>query len=242
MSEPIGLTPTFLVIDVPAVKHAEVVTFWSAVLGATPRWPDDDRDPYVPLDGARSALQVMVQRADGVPRFHVDLPADDRHATADRLLTLGATKAQRHDDHWVMRDPAGLLFCLTPHEAPQAAPLAPREPARAYLDGLFIDVPGPQVDAELAFWSAALDAEVVPTSRPETYTALTGVRAPGGDLLVEVQRIRDGAPRFHVDVSTDDVEAEAERVEALGAMRVGEIESWTTFADPAGNLFCVVPR
>jgi catechol 2,3-dioxygenase-like lactoylglutathione lyase family enzyme len=236
------LAPRALVIDVPSQRVDAVVAFWAGALDATPRWPDRDAgDPFVPLDGARSSLQVLVQQAVGVPRYHVDLPAEDLDAAANALVRLGASKVRWAGDHWVLRDPAGLLLCLIP-EGVHAATTGDRAPGRVFLDGLFIDVPGTRpVEDELAFWSSALGASVEPTTRPESYTSLQGVRGPGGDLLVEVQRLRDGAPRFHVDLSTDDVQSEADRLETLGATRVAEIESWVTLADPAGNLLCVVP-
>ena len=62
----------------------------------------------------------------------------------------------------------------------------------------------------------------------------------GDGLEVFVQRIGEGAPRYHLDVETDDVEAEAARLEALGAERVEQIRSWWVMRDPAGLLFCVV--
>lgn len=236
-----GLAPHVLVIDVPPTKLSAVVDFWAATLGATPRPLGGGSHPFVALDGASSVLQVMVQAAPGVARYHLDLPAADVAVAAQRLIADGATQVRSGEDHRVLRDPAGLLFCLTTQEVPHPPTVAPRASGRAYLDGLFVDVPGSQVDGELTFWSSVFDAEVEATSRPDTFTALTGVQGPGGDLLVEVQRLRDGAPRFHVDLSTDDVDAEARRIEGLGAMRVGQLETWTTFADPAGNLFCVVP-
>lgn len=240
MSAQEALAPRIVVIDVPETKLHEVVAFWSAALGATPRWPDDERDPFVRLDGARSVLEVAIQRTHGVPRYHVDLPATDVQRSADRLVQAGARSEQRQAERWVLRDPAGLRFCLV-DDGLHAASVGAREAGRVHLDGLFVDAPSPQVDTEVAFWASVFGAEVAATSRPETYTALPGVRGPGGDLLVEVQRLRDGAARFHVDLSTDDVDGEAQRMEELGATRVGEVETWTTFADPAGNLFCVVP-
>jgi hypothetical protein len=54
-----------------------------------------------------------------------------------------------------------------------------------------------------------------------------------------VQRV-GAAPRVHLDIETDDVEAEARRLEALGAERVQQVRSWWVMRDPAGLLFCVV--
>ena len=54
-----------------------------------------------------------------------------------------------------------------------------------------------------------------------------------------VQRV-DDRPRLHLDIETDDVEAEVRRLEALGASRVRQVETWWVLRDPAGLVFCVV--
>jgi Glyoxalase-like domain len=56
-----------------------------------------------------------------------------------------------------------------------------------------------------------------------------------------VHRIGAGAtPRLHVDIETDDVEAEVQRLERLGAVRVEAVATWWIMRDPAGLVFCVV--
>jgi hypothetical protein len=51
--------------------------------------------------------------------------------------------------------------------------------------------------------------------------------------------------RVHFDLRVDDVEAEAARLEALGARRIdigqGDEVHWVAMADPEGNEFCVCP-
>jgi hypothetical protein len=64
-----------------------------------------------------------------------------------------------------------------------------------------------------------------------------GETLPG--LTVMVQRV-DDRPRLHLDIETDDVEAEVRRLEALGASRVRQVEHWWVLHDPAGLVFCVV--
>ena len=54
-----------------------------------------------------------------------------------------------------------------------------------------------------------------------------------------VQRV-DAPARYHLDIETDDVDAEVDRLEALGAERVEKIETWWVMRDPAGLLFCVI--
>ncbi len=51
----------------------------------------------------------------------------------------------------------------------------------------------------------------------------------------------DGDARVHLDIETDDVEAEVKRLEALGAERVRPEQTWWIMRDPSGQPFCVVP-
>ena len=47
---------------------------------------------------------------------------------------------------------------------------------------------------------------------------------------------------MHLDIHTDDLDAEIARLEALGAERVAFVHAWWIMRDPAGLLFCVVPE
>jgi hypothetical protein len=59
------------------------------------------------------------------------------------------------------------------------------------------------------------------------------------DLHVEVQRV-DHPSRVHLDIETDDLDAEVARLEALGARRIGQVETWWVMEAPTGQRFCVV--
>lgn len=108
------------------------------------------------------------------------------------------------------------------------------------LGGLFFDVPAEHEQAEVAFWVGVFGAERTETDGPEDpYTALHG--GHGAPFPVEVQRLGSGAARFHIDVESDDVDADADRLEALGATRVEKNGSWWVMRDPAGLTFCIVP-
>ena len=50
-------------------------------------------------------------------------------------------------------------------------------------------------------------------------------------------------PRVHLDIETDDLEAEARCLEALGAVRVAFVrERWWVMQAPTGHRFCIVRR
>ncbi len=69
------------------------------------------------------------------------------------------------------------------------------------------------------------------------YTVFGDVQ--GHRLLL--QELGEGDARIHLDIHTDDRDAEVRRLLALGATRVSEAEDWVVLRDPAGLLVCVVP-
>ena len=46
--------------------------------------------------------------------------------------------------------------------------------------------------------------------------------------------------RVHLDIETDDIEAEVRRLEKLGAKRVRAVRTWWVMEAPTGQRFCVV--
>ena len=109
---------------------------------------------------------------------------------------------------------------------------------RSRLAGFIIDCQTHDHEAAAQFWSQALGLP-----RGETYqdgeahyAELEG--APGG-LHVEVQQVAH-ASRVHLDIEADDQDAEAARLEALGAKRIGWVKRWWVMEAPTGQRFCVV--
>ena len=54
------------------------------------------------------------------------------------------------------------------------------------------------------------------------------------------QDIGSGNARFHLDIETDDVNAEVMRLIELGAVKVADGRTWAVMQDPSGLLFDVV--
>jgi predicted enzyme related to lactoylglutathione lyase len=109
---------------------------------------------------------------------------------------------------------------------------------RSRLTAVLVDVPAADHERAAAFWSSALGRPVnVPESNPE-YAEL-GEVTPG--VTFDVQAVDEPAARVHVDIETDDVEAEVARLVGLGATEVARPEGWVILHDPAGTVFCVVP-
>lgn len=111
---------------------------------------------------------------------------------------------------------------------------------KSQLAGLIIDCQTDDLDQAAAFWSAALGlkAETDPRSDASKYRRL---QTESRDLDIEVQKVTH-ASRVHLDIETDDVEAEVERLELLGATRVSDVHSWVVMEAPTGQRFCVVKR
>ncbi|CAM5259695.1 hypothetical protein SALBM311S_05151 [Streptomyces alboniger] len=106
---------------------------------------------------------------------------------------------------------------------------------KSRVSALLIDTPEPE--AATAFWSAALGAPTRTVPSEEQFTSLHEA-IPG--LEVAVQAV-DDAPRFHLDIETDDVEAETARLLGLGATQVGRWLECRVLRAPGGHLLCVLP-
>jgi catechol 2,3-dioxygenase-like lactoylglutathione lyase family enzyme len=109
---------------------------------------------------------------------------------------------------------------------------------KSKLAGFIIDCETPDLKAASEFWSKALGMEAIalPGAEGEKYVRL---QDPQDELHIEVQKV-DHASRVHIDIETDDIEAEVKRLERLGAKRVGTVESWCVMEAPTGQKFCVV--
>uniref|UniRef100_UPI0037841EF3 VOC family protein n=1 Tax=Rudaea sp. TaxID=2136325 RepID=UPI0037841EF3 len=50
------------------------------------------------------------------------------------------------------------------------------------------------------------------------------------------------AGHIHLDIETDDLDAEVARLEALGATRIAFVKRWWVMQAPTGHRFCVVRK
>jgi Glyoxalase-like domain len=109
---------------------------------------------------------------------------------------------------------------------------------RSTLGAFSIDVPSSHIDVSTTFWSAALSTTSrIGTEHPE-YRPLAG---RFGGLEGFLQDVGATPPRVHLDVHTDDLEAEVARLVGLGATEVARHGEWVVLSDPAGMAFCVCP-
>ena len=109
---------------------------------------------------------------------------------------------------------------------------------KSRLAGFIIDCQTDDLNQAARFWSEALGYAIKPSDNPDdaNYTLLdTGP----DDLHIELQTV-DHPSRVHLDIEADDIEAEVQRLEQLGAKRVKQVRSWWVMEAPSGHRFCVV--
>lgn len=95
-----------------------------------------------------------------------------------------------------------------------------------------------------AFWSKALELPI-DEGASEFFVSL-GTTDPNVNpkmFFIKVPEAKTVKNRMHVDLLTDDEDADTERLLALGATRVEKRNewghTWTVFSDPENNEFCM---
>jgi Glyoxalase-like domain len=108
---------------------------------------------------------------------------------------------------------------------------------KSRLSNIIIDCRTDDIEAAASFWAAAIGrvAESDADSS-EPYRLLEG---PPGEMKILVQAVQHES-RVHLDIETNDVEAEATRLERLGAKRIAKVKTWWVMEAPTGQRFCVV--
>ena len=109
---------------------------------------------------------------------------------------------------------------------------------KSKLAGFIIDCQTDDLQSAATFWSAALGMATrdLPGEEGRKYVRLMD---PESYLDIEVQQVRHES-RVHLDIETDDIEAEVRRLEKLGAKRLEKIHSWWVMQAPTGQKFCIV--
>lgn len=109
---------------------------------------------------------------------------------------------------------------------------------RSRLGTIVIDCQTQDVEAATAFWSQALGWPARALSDPASANYRV-FASPPDQPTVLVQAVTHPS-RVHIDIETDDIEAEVTRLEALGAKRVQFVKRWWVMEAPTGQRFCVV--
>ena len=109
---------------------------------------------------------------------------------------------------------------------------------RSQLAGFIIDCQGPDLERAATFWSQALGYPMRRSSADED-AGYVPLETGDEGLHIEVQAVTHPS-RVHLDIESDDIDAEADRLEALGAKRLRKVRSWWVMEAPTGQRFCVI--
>jgi predicted enzyme related to lactoylglutathione lyase len=108
---------------------------------------------------------------------------------------------------------------------------------RSRLGTLVIDCEGGNLAEAMRFWSGALGSEFHPDPDNARYAVSD---TPAGQPHV-VLHLVDHPSRVHLDIETDDREAERARLEAAGATLVERhSDGFLVMQAPTGQRFCLV--
>jgi predicted enzyme related to lactoylglutathione lyase len=106
------------------------------------------------------------------------------------------------------------------------------------LAGFIIDCNTQDLEKAAEFWGAALGYALKPKEQ-EGSAKYRQLNTGPDELHIEVQQV-DHDSRVHLDIESDDIEAEVRRLESLGAKRVEFVHTWCVMVAPTGQRFCVV--
>ena len=105
------------------------------------------------------------------------------------------------------------------------------------LSTFVIDCQTEDLDAATAFWSQALRRGVKKQETPDD--RYRDLACGPSEAIVMVQKVAHEG-RVHLDIESDDIDAEVARLEGLGARRLERVRTWVVMQAPTGQRFCVV--
>lgn len=221
------MTPTWITafVDLPPERYAVGVAFWRAVTGFAISPSRGERSEFATLVPPDGDPYLRVQRtADGSAGVHIDLHRPDQ-------------------EFRLFHSPGGLTFCevselLTRRPEPATWP----DGHRSQVDQVCLDIPPSRYEAECAFWAERTGWELRGADTDTEFRSLA--RPPGQPIRILLQRVGDERPRVtaHLDLATDDRDAETARHERLGARVTRRHDDFTVLADPTGAAYCITDR
>ena len=103
---------------------------------------------------------------------------------------------------------------------------------KSRLAGFIIDCKTADLPRAAEFWGAALGMKLHGLDGEEGDNYVRLIDADRA-LHIEVQKVAHDS-RVHLDIEADDIEAEAARLEQLGAKRVRKFPRWWVMEAPTG--------
>ncbi len=228
-------------LDFAPAEFEAGVGFWRSATGyalSGRRGVAEEFATLVPADGSD---YLRVQRlGDGLTRLHLDVHVDEPWPAAEIAVALGAelVDAPEHG-YFVMRSPAGVVFCLVGPASPEVPQITPwPDGHQSRVGQVCFDVPGAGYDREVRFWSDLLGGDWVQPD-PADPLVIRGAGEFAVDLRLQPSRFASH-PLGHLHIITDDRVAEVDRLVGAGAVIRAAREAATVLEPPGGIPVCVV--
>jgi predicted enzyme related to lactoylglutathione lyase len=109
---------------------------------------------------------------------------------------------------------------------------------KSRISAFVLDCQVDDLAASTHFWSQALGRPIASKDQ-DGDGKYAELKSSADEPFLLLQRV-DHEPRIHLDIETDDIDAEVTRLEALGATRVAFVKRWWVMQAPSGHRFCVV--
>ena len=111
-------------------------------------------------------------------------------------------------------------------------------PHHSRLSTLVLDCRVDDLREGAEFWSRALGKPVASLDQ-DGDGRYAELETAADEPMILLQKVGHDS-RVHLDIETDDIEAEAARLEALGAKKIAFVKRWWVMEAPTGHRFCVV--
>ncbi|EIL97766.1 glyoxalase [Rhodanobacter thiooxydans] len=107
------------------------------------------------------------------------------------------------------------------------------------LSTIVIDCQVDELAPAADFWSQALGKPIASVDQ-DGDGRYAELQTAADEPIILLQKV-DHTSRVHLDIETDDLDAEVARLEQLGARRIAFVrERWWVLEAPSGHRFCVV--
>ena len=106
---------------------------------------------------------------------------------------------------------------------------------KSRLAAFVIDTHGDDLNQAKQFWSKALGQDC------KEYDSInfSPINTPDDQPHIWLHKVNHPS-RIHLDIETDNIDAEVDRLKKLGATVFEEKEKWVVMEAPTGHRFCVV--
>ena len=108
------------------------------------------------------------------------------------------------------------------------------------FSSIIIDCRVDDLAAATEFWSKAFGRRIASFDQ-DGDGKYAELETSDDEPIIVIQKVAHES-RVHLDIESDDIEAEVKRLEALGAKRVEFIKRWLVMEAPTGQRFCVVRK